>query len=342
MSLESDLDKLFSDEDEAIIHEPLRFKAKLGIGERAFALIRARDHLTTFTEALGFGATASAAAGSSVVAGTFFANTGFVASAMSSIGLGAAAATPIGWVLAAGVVSGAAYVGVSRFFERSRDSDLVIVPKYINTPMDIIALAMIEQMLPVSLKLAHADGEFAEEERKAINRYYVDEWGYSKAFVSHMISEYAADTDSISFSRLAQTLAEYCEQNPDCDRGVIMSGFLQHLGEVIEADGRIDEQELLQLEYLKTLLQTMETNSRVSDVVLAAKRSAAATVESAGTVLSKGVEGSQVVAVGAKGAVSKALTMGLTYASRATTTIKSGAGGVVGKWRSNTSKPENK
>ena len=63
MSLESDLEKLFSDEDEAIIHEPLRFKAKLGIGERAFALIRARDHLTTFTEALGFGATASAAAG---------------------------------------------------------------------------------------------------------------------------------------------------------------------------------------------------------------------------------------------------------------------------------------
>jgi hypothetical protein len=74
MSLQSDLEELFSDEQESIVQEPLRFKAKLGIGERAFAMIRAREHMTTLTEALGIGAAASTAAGSTVVATTFLPN----------------------------------------------------------------------------------------------------------------------------------------------------------------------------------------------------------------------------------------------------------------------------
>ena len=97
------------------------------------------------------GATASTVAASSAVASTFFASSGFMASTLSAIGLGATAVTPVGWVIAAGVISGGAYVGVSRMFEKSKDSGLVVVPKYINTPLDVIAVALIELMLPVSL-----------------------------------------------------------------------------------------------------------------------------------------------------------------------------------------------
>ncbi len=318
MSLESDLEQLFADDGEAIINEPLCFKAKLGIGERAFALIRAREHMTIFTEALGIGAAASAAAGSTLVAGTFFAKTGFVASALSTVGLGATAVTPIGWVLAAGVVSGAAYVGVSRFFERSKTTDLVIVPKYITTPMDIIALAIIELMLPVSLKLAHASGDSTEAKDRAIRRYYVDQWGYSDAFVARMIEEYAADLESVSFSRLARSLAEYCEQNPDCDRAVILDDFMLHLSDVIEAEGSIDEQELLQFEYLKNLLLTMQTDSKVEVVIDAAQRSAAASVKLVGGLASA-----------TKGVLSWAATI-----------VKAGAVGLVGRLRKGKSKCE--
>jgi hypothetical protein len=275
MSLQSELEELFSNEDESIIQEPLRFKAKLGIGERAYALIRAREHMTTFTEALGIGAAASTAAGSTVVATTFFAKTGLVASALSSIGLGVTAVTPVGWILAAGVVSSAAYVGVSRFFERSKKSDLVIIPKYINTPMDIIALAMLELRLPFSIKLAHASGVFSDAKYRVIQSYYADQWGYSAAFVALMITEYQTDLESISFSRLAQTLTEYCEDNPDCDRAAILGDFVQHLADVIEADPQIHEQELLQFEYLKTLLQSEPNNSKLAAVMGAAKRGAA-------------------------------------------------------------------
>ena len=49
MSLESDLDKLLEGE-ESIISVPILFKEKLGIGDKAYAFVRARDKLTTFAE----------------------------------------------------------------------------------------------------------------------------------------------------------------------------------------------------------------------------------------------------------------------------------------------------
>ena len=71
MSLESDLEELFADENELIVNEPLKFKAKLGIGEKAYKLLRAREKVRTFSEALGVGGTAAYVAGSTLVAGTF-------------------------------------------------------------------------------------------------------------------------------------------------------------------------------------------------------------------------------------------------------------------------------
>ena len=254
MSLESDLEELFADENERIVNEPLKFKARLGIGERAYKLLRAREQLRTFSEALGVGGTAAYVAGSTLVAGTFFAKKGMVAAALSAVGLGAAAATPIGWVLAAGVVSGVAYIGVSRFFETSKGEHLVVVPKYINTPLDVIALALIELMLPVSLKIAKASGQISDAGRRAILEFYSHEWGYSRAFIARLIEEYEGNLEKVSFARLAQSLNEYCAANTDCERDTIVDDLILHWREVIEAGGVIHEQELRQLEYLSGIL----------------------------------------------------------------------------------------
>jgi hypothetical protein len=296
MSLASDLDELFADEDETIIIEPLRFKAQLGIGERAYALLRAREHLTTFTEALGVGATASAAAGSSVVASTFFTSGGV----LGWLGIGAAT-TPIGWILAAGVASGAAYVGVSRFFERSKDKHLVVIPKFINTPLDMIAAALFELMLPVSLKIASSDGELCDPEKRALHDYYVDEWGYNPGFLDRMIDEYQTNLDEVSFARLAKSLEEYCQSNPVCDPKIIMDGFVTHIREVTEANGSIDEQELQRLNYLTQLMTPAAEKSQASQVIDAAtstvvrgyettSEAAVAGVKSTGQLLKTGAE----------------------------------------------------
>jgi hypothetical protein len=300
MSLESDLDELFADENEVIVRDPLRFKARLGIGDKAYKLLRAREQLRTFSEALGVGGAGAYIAGSTVVAGTFFAKKGMVVSALSAVGLGAAAATPIGWVLAAGVVSGVAYMGVSRFFETSRDEHLVVVPKYINTPMDVIALALIELMLPVSLKIARASGEISDVGRAAILEFYCQEWGYSRAFIARLIEEYEKDLDKVSFARLAQSLSEYCAANDDCERDTIVDDLILHLREVIEAGGVIHEQELRQLEYLSSILVAPGSEAKDSGTLAVAGKTLSTVAGFSLGVLSKGAAHSSRAAVAAK------------------------------------------
>jgi len=274
MSLANDLDDFFAESEEVVVTEPLKFKAKLGIGERAYGLLRAREHMTTFNEAIGIGGAASTVAASSAVAGTFFASSGFMASTLSAIGLGATAATPIGWVIAAGVISGGAYMGVSRLFEQSKDNGLIIIPKYINTPLDVIAVALIELMLPVSLKMANAGSGITTSELDAIARFFSEEWGYNPGFVSRLIDEYRTQTDSVSYSKLAGSLGTYCAESKDCDKEAIMTGFIEHLREVIEADGVIDEKEIEELNYLTGLLisesEKAGASSAVTDALTAA------------------------------------------------------------------------
>ena len=281
MSLTEELDNFFEESNEVLVREPLKFKAMLGIGEKAYGLLRAREHLATFSEAMGVGLTASSVAASGAVAGTFFASSGF----MATIGLGAAAFTPVGWVIAAGVLTGGTYVGVSRMFEKSKDTGLVVIPKYINTPLDVIAAALIELMLPVSLKIARAGGGMGKEERQAIEAYFTDSWGYSSGYVSRLVDEYQEQLDSVS----AKSLGAYCADSKDCDKETVMSGFVAHLREVIEADGVLDAEELAQLQYLTDLLISEAKSAGAGTVVTDALSNAASGISrGAGYVLSTG------------------------------------------------------
>jgi uncharacterized tellurite resistance protein B-like protein len=254
MSLNEELNKFFSESKKVVVREPLKFKASLGIGDRAYRRLRTREHMTTFTEVVGIATTAVGLARSGWIATTFFASKGFTASTLSAFGLGATAVTPVGWVIAAVVVSSTAYVGVTHLLERSKDNGLIVVPKYINTPLDIIAVALIELMLPVSLKIAHADGSMHESENRAIHDFYTDEWGYCSEFITRLIAEYQDQLDSVSYSTIADSLAAYCAGSKDCDKEAIMAAFMAHLRHVIEADGVIHESERAEINYLSDIL----------------------------------------------------------------------------------------
>lgn len=254
MTLSDELDQFFSDEKEVLVVDPLRFKNRLGIGEQAYGSLRARENLRTFVEALAVGGVASGAAGSSVIAGAFFANTGLVATALSSIGLGAAAVTPIGWVVASGVLFGGAYAAASRLLERNKETGLVVVPKYINTPLDVLAVGLVELMLPVSLKVANADGSICAREREAIRRFFVVEWGYNEVFILRKMADYETRIDEIAYEPIVASLKQYCDESKDCDRRSIASDFLSHLEDVVYADGIVDPQEGAELDLLRNLL----------------------------------------------------------------------------------------
>ena len=75
---------------------------------------KARKNLSTAVGVACAAGVGVAVASSSVVAITSFPASGILA----ALGLGAAAATPIGWVAGAGALAGGAYLGVKKLLER--------------------------------------------------------------------------------------------------------------------------------------------------------------------------------------------------------------------------------
>ena len=116
---------------------------------------------------------------------------------------------------------------------------MVVIPKYINTPLEALGAALLELMLPVSLKMAAADGAISEVERRLIVNHYVSEWGFNVVFLEKLIEQFERELENVRYSALVSSLTAYTEDSPDCDREAIMSGVLTHLREIADADGRV-------------------------------------------------------------------------------------------------------
>jgi hypothetical protein len=160
-------------EIEYVVADDKRFVQKLGVGPEVYGSLRivrgAGDVIKVATAATA-GATA---ASSGAVATTFFAGSGWLA----AIGLGAAAVTPIGWVIAAAVVSGGAYFGALKAY-RAYEGQLVdTIPRWINTPIDLMGTAIVDLLGGVALCVARSAGKICDAEREHIRDYFVQEWG---------------------------------------------------------------------------------------------------------------------------------------------------------------------
>ena len=225
-----------------VIAEPRNFKAMLGIGEDAYQSLRrtrvARE-IWDFAGAAGTGATI---ANSTLVATTFFAPKGL----LGVLGL-ATAATPIGWVIAAGAVSALSWYGISQYLKRSADERLEVIPKYLNTQLDLLATSVIRLLLPLALKMAAADGQIDERERGCLRDYFVRTWGYDTQFVEIALDAEAAGLHAVDAAAIAQCLAAFSRANPDCNPEVMAREAVLLLQAVMEADGVVDaaEEEVL-------------------------------------------------------------------------------------------------
>lgn len=233
---------------ESIIRDPLRFKIKLAIGEDAYTSLRLKKTVYEAWDTLGVAGTAVTVAKSSAIASTFFAPSGFLA----ALGIGTAV-TPIGWVVAAAVISGGAWAGVSRYVKKQSNNKVTVIPEFINTPMDVLALGLFDLMAPLALKVANVDGCIDESEKHYISRYFVKEWGYNESFVTDAISLTENSLINFNIKDLACSIAEFQKGNPDCNYKEMSSEIISFLIGVMESDGRIDEREELAIENIESI-----------------------------------------------------------------------------------------
>jgi hypothetical protein len=220
---------------DTIVAEPLKFKVKLAIGEDAYTSLRVKNAVAQIWDTAGVATTAAVVAKSSVVASTFFAPTGWLA----AIGIGTAV-TPVGWVVAAGVVTGGAWFGITRHLKKASASKLTVVPNFINTPLDVLALGLFDLMVPLALKVAAREGRVDAARRQQIDDYLVGEWGYDATFVDAGIGHIESRLAEVSVSELAHTMAEFANHNRDCNFRLMSREILKFLRDIVASDGVVE------------------------------------------------------------------------------------------------------
>lgn len=242
------------DDVESVIGNPYAFKQKLGIGEDAFDSLRQKKKLGKifdFADTAGAAATGVGVASSTAVASTFFAPSGL----LSIIGLGAAV-TPIGWVIAAGAASSLAYVGIKRYMTSGKDDKVDVIPKWINTPMDVLAVGLFDFLAPLGLKVAMADGTIGVEERDFIYSHFVYGWGYSPKFYHSAIKDTEENLEKYEIITLTENLIKYKKENPDCNYGFMATELKTFLNGVMIADGKIDDREAVTFKAIESILDS--------------------------------------------------------------------------------------
>ena len=242
----------FADVKRVLANEE-RFKLKLGTGRNAYASIRAGDLIGQFTQ-VGSAAGAGAGAAFAVTAPSTI-----WGSLVASAGL---ASNPIGWIVGAAAASGGIYYGVSHLFRTYSSSRVDEVPRFLTTGLDVLASTTLDLLGSLALKTAAIDGRIDASERTAMEEYFVGEWGYDPDYLQHALDVLQQNIGRSRLSEVANSLAEFSRQNPDCNFQAIQTELRKLLTEIAEADGHLDEREEMAIERIENALR--ERNSLAS------------------------------------------------------------------------------
>lgn len=239
---------------ETVVRDPLRFKLKLDIGDQAYSSLRLKKYLLDSVDAANGAATGFIFAKSSLVASTFFAPSGF----LGALGIGTAV-TPVGWAIGAGVAGAGLSLIIGKRFVRGSSDRVKQIPDYINTPMDVLATGLFDMIATLGVKLAEIDGEFVQQERDFITRYFVDEWGYDPLFVQQGLKLIEEQSDQHSMEEITEQLARFKKANPDCNYRSMSREIITFLNGIAEADGYLDKREAEAAEKVEAIFE--EINS---------------------------------------------------------------------------------
>lgn len=246
------------DDVECVVADSLRFRRKLAIGENAYASLRLGKTVAQLWDVGGVAATGAQVASLPLVAGKLFASGGL----LSALGFGAAAATPVGWIIAASVVTGGAYYGVTRLFRSYSGTRIEVIPKFINTPIDLLGASLLDLTGSLSVKVALMDGKMDMQERAVIRYHFVSEWGFDPTYVDRALAVIEENNEKLSLANMISNFSAFARANPDCNFTAMRKELLVFLNELARSDGHVDEREEMAIERVDRMMREAESVRR--------------------------------------------------------------------------------
>lgn len=229
-----------------IVENELQFKVKLNIGDEAFGYLKNAKNIQHTIEVLMGGGMAAGA--------TYLGWAGSIG-VLGQVGLALGlVATPIGLIALAGGLGTAAMFGMKKLGDGAESKAFTKIPNFINTPLDILAINIFQVLVPVAVKIALSDGLFDKSERDCITKSLQKDWGFSDEFISLEIAKVIENIDDFEFRVLRSYIDDVFKDSADIDVSYLKQEVIQLAWEIVNADGHIDEKELLTFECLKLAL----------------------------------------------------------------------------------------
>ncbi|MEZ0468899.1 hypothetical protein C6W91_20300 [Phaeobacter sp. SYSU ZJ3003] len=138
-----------------------------------------------------------------------------------------------------------------RVVDSYSSSRVETIPKFINTPIDLLGATLFDMMSGLALKVADFAGEIDDAEREAITSYFEDEWGVSREYSCKALPVIEGDIKERSLRDMAKALAEFQLDNPDCNPSAMKADIRGFLEEIAHADGDFDEREELAIDAIE-------------------------------------------------------------------------------------------
>ena len=96
-----------------------------------------------------------------------------------------------------------------------------------------------------------------------IKEYFTKSWGYDPSFVELGISFVEEDMSEFEIKDLSRSLAELADDNRDCNYTSMTNKIAEFLQELIEADGKIHEEEERALNEIRQVFNDNRLVNRV-------------------------------------------------------------------------------
>lgn len=232
--------------EQPIIDAPLQFKAKLNIGEEAYAYLNEAANFIEFSKIIVGGV-----GGGSVFTLAWLATLGPIAKLALLVGF---TSTPVGWIAGAGALSAVLAYGLMQAKGKAKEATTITIPNYLNTPLDLLGQTVLSLILPATVKMALVNGRLCEKERKVLSDYLAQEWGFNRDFIANAITEQERLIADFDYEQYRQLLIASTCTDTEIKYDVIKEELLTILTEVMKADGNISPEEEKELEKLSNII----------------------------------------------------------------------------------------